>query len=170
MKDRYKKKWLILALVWSCAIGLFFFNLYKINDYQKRKESLIVKEEIERFLKLHKGQLEDISREKEKFYDHIPNIKIGLLKIEERLERLLKKNGLTMEKIEYGGIYKGISNVEIDLMCNGIIIGFINMLSSIKKRFPYLEIENIDIKFTKPMKGSFRIKMKYNFLIKDQNV
>jgi len=170
MEDRYKKKWLILALVWICSIGLFFFNLYKINDYQKRKESLIAKREIEKFLKSHEKQLKDISKERERYYDRVTNIKIGLLKIEERLERLLKENGLTIGKIEYGELYEGISNVEIDITCNGIITGFINMLSSMRKRFPYLEIEDIDIKFTQPMEGSFRLKVKYNFLVKDQNV
>jgi len=168
IKDRYKRRWLLLGIIWFFAIGLFLCNINKINNYYAKKEEILRMEKSRDFISRHMSELRQIMQERNKMYDHIPNIKIGLLELEEKLEQLASKNKLTISRIEHEGISKEENNLTILISCNGFLRGFIQMLSDLYKNYPFIRIKNININFTNKNEGKYRIRVVYNYII-DKN-
>ena len=162
MKDnKYKSKWILLVIIWSFAIGVFVFNLIRINHYIKKRKELSSKEIISRFLKQNSDALKKILRERERLYDHVVNQKIASLKVQELLNKLAKENRISIEKIEQE---QGENNLKLAVRFNGALKNFLDMLSSLTLNQPYIEVNEFRLWFAKD-KSILELKIKYNFIL-----
>ncbi len=168
MKDKYKKRWILVGIIWSFALAIFTFNILKIERYSKEKEKLVAQERIRKFLKKHESVLKNAVKEKKRLYDHIPSPNIGLIKVEELLNKLANGNGLEVTRIGHEEAVEGDNSINLSIMCRGAIRDFIKTLYSIYSRYPYLEINTVKLDLYRDKKGIFEIRLKYNFVISPQ--
>ncbi len=168
MKDKYKKRWILVGIIWSFALATFIFNLVKIERYSKEKEKLVAQKRINEFIKKHKSVLKNAVQEKKRLYDHIPSPNIGLIKIEELLNKLAEENGLEVIQIGHEEAVEEVDSIDLSITCRGAIRDLIKTLYSICSGYPYLEINTIKLDLDRDKKGIFEIRLKYKFVISPQ--
>ena len=164
MKDKYKKRWILIVIIWLLTTAVFIFNFIKIDFYIKKRRELFSKKIIHTFLKQNSDVLKKILRERERLYDHVASQKIALLKAQELLNKLSKENGINIEKIEQEQTVSE-SELELTIRCNGHIRSFLEIISSLALNYPYIEIEKLRLWLFKDKKGILELKIKYNFIL-----
>ncbi len=159
LKDRYKRNWCILVLIWIFGAILFYLNVRKIDRYIEKRRIKEENEYIENFLKNHMRKIKQIMEKKEKLYDRISNLNLGIIKVEEYVEDIAKKEGIKVKGIRHE---KGNGKIFFEISCSGDVsdlIGFIYELESIW----YFRILRLDLDLTD--NGKYKITFSYNYRI-----
>jgi len=170
LKNRYKRRWLLLGIIWLFGISLFLWNINAIEHLSYKKAKMAYIKANINYITRHIDKLKWVTQQRDKMYDHIPNIKIGILGLQEKLNKLASKNKISITHIEYEEISEINNNLTITLICSGPLQGFIKMLLSIAKTYLYIRTKTTDIIFTEPNKnvGEYKIKFVYNYKLIDK--
>ena len=165
MKNRHKKRWIVVGIVWSLALITFAFNLFRIESYAKKKEKLLVQERVKEFIRKYEPILKKAVQERNRMYDRIPSPKIGLMKVEELLNSLTEKNGLEMMRIEHEELFDEVNGADLSFTCRGAVKDLVKIIRDIDSTYPYLEISGVELDLDRSKNGTFKIKLKYNFTL-----
>ena len=163
-KDKKNINWLFLLIVWSITLAMFIWNIYSINIYIKNRNKAFIINNTASFIKNHKKELNEILKQRALMYDHIVNIKIGMLKIQDILTRLAAKNNILLSRFGYEEP-SSPNNLILNVLYEGKLKNFVNMLFHISE-YSYLSLKSIDIHLiNKQNKGKYKITMIYNYII-----
>jgi len=158
MKSNYKKRWVLVGIIWSFVLIVFSYNFIKIKSYLKEKEKITIQKKIQEFIKENESVLKNVFQEKKRIYDYVPSQRIGLIKAEEILNIVANENSLEAEQIEHG------ESNDLSLICRGTVRDLIKAIDYIYSHYPYLEIFSIELELNEyATEGRFKIQLKYNF-------
>lgn len=164
MSDSLKTRWLITGFVWALAISLTFWNINKIESFEKAREKQEIYLIDEQFWSNNALNISQIMEKRASLIQEVESSKLGVFEFEKNLRGLALKLGLNTIKL--------ISQTEIDQ--DGIVplkISFqsnfkqaLQWLDLLKIELPYAQIRDVKIVVNEPVKQTeFVVSIYYRY-------
>ena len=162
-----RNRWIILAVLWSVAGGLFLYNLQTAANYRKYRQEVATIRALHSFLYEQKREIDASPREVATFYQEVESVDLGLLFLEEQLAALA--HSLELDGYEFmpdKQAEAGDKSRLVTVKVVGALRNAIALANTIERHHPYLLIQGINATADAAGELSYSLTLNYFFKIK----
>lgn len=162
-----RNRWIVIALLWSAALGLFLYNLQTAATYQKYRQEIAAIKALRSFLTEQQREVDASPREVATFYQEVESVDLGLLFLEEHLAGLAHSTQLDGFELMAGKeATAGGNSRTITVKVVGALRNAITLVNSIERNHPYLLIQGINATADAAEELTYSLTLNYFFKIK----
>ncbi len=150
MTDPFKKKWVIVGLIWSGVFLLTGLNTIEISRIVQLKRTAEVLQKDREFRKRHHRDIEAVLKRAASAYQRTASARLGLLSVETRLRSLAGQFGLTKFKMESRPDQNGKSGMVVNIFFSGPLSGAMQWVAALEKDYLYLKPRKLKMTLRHP--------------------
>jgi len=167
MKANLTTRWIIIGLIWTCALILTYWNITKISLTLAEMEKEEIFRQDDLFWKYNSENIAIVLEKRDSFVLPIESIKFGLLSVENSLISLASKYKFNAVQVESVPGQTGDSSIMLSLYFEGPFEGILSWLETLQNELPYLPVRRLKITtdpFSKQAKFQLQLYFRYNIL------
>ena len=166
MKEKVKKRWVIVGVVWAVVIFLTCWNINTMDRVRGPGEKVEISRSERQFLHYNSENISKVLEKRALYQQPIESLKLGALSVENLLKVLVAKYDLKEFRTEChpGEVNQG--SMPVMLSFQGSFDGALKLLGVLQKDYPYLLIRQVKITPHHPdHKAGFQILFNYRYRI-----
>lgn len=143
MNSNEGRRWAVIAIIWALGLLILGWNIAAVDDLRMVMITDAMERSERRFLQQNTTEIELTSLAKERLEQKTPSIKLGILSINQYLEKKAKAHGLSNAKFTLKEILDNQSKAIILLACDGNYTQLISLLNELESLMPYLTAHHL---------------------------
>jgi len=151
-KDKLKKRWAILGVIWTIVLIFTYWNADKIDAIIRDRKANEIFRQDEKFWKYNSKNIYRILENKKLLSQPVESLKIGLLSVENDLKLLASKYDFYGLKIESSIGKASNGRMPINLVFYGSLEKALHWLRAVQDNYPYIPVGRIKISFNQGAK------------------
>jgi hypothetical protein len=166
VKDKINKRWVISGFIWAGVIFLTCWNISLMERIKSPAEKTEISRNEGQFLRYNSENISRVLKKKASFYQSVESLKLGILSVENQLNKLAAKYDLKGVRLETQPDEAGQEGVPVKLVFEGSFKRTLELLGVLEKDYPYLVINKMMITPYQLMnKAKFRVLFRYRYRI-----
>lgn len=171
MKDKIKKRWAVVGLIWAGVIFLTWWNVDTMDRIRSPRERKEVDHTEMQFVQYNSENISHVLKKAALFCQPVESLKLGCLSVENQLRSLATEYDLKEFKTVCQPGEDNQGSMPIKLSFQGPFKRTLKLLGVLQKNYPYLLIKQVEmIPYQLENKIKFRIFCNYRYRIASEGI
>lgn len=166
MKDKIKKRWIVVGLIWAVVIFLTCWNINTMDRVRRPGEKIEISRSERQFLQYNSENISKVLEKRALFQQPVESLKLGVLSVENQLKVLVAKYDLKEFRTECRPGKADQGSMPVMLSFQGSLDRTLKLLGIIRKDYTYLLIKQMKITpHQADHRARFQILLNYRYRI-----
>jgi hypothetical protein len=164
IQDKFKKRWVILSIVWAVALMLTYWNVGKIDAIVRDIKVNEIFRQDKRFWEYNSKNISSILKKKKLLSQPVESLKIGLLSVENELKILAAKYNLSTLKLKSYSNKAARGKVPLEIFFMGTFDAALKWLRDVQNNYTYLPVRKVEISIDRAAgRVQFKVALNYRY-------